>query len=88
MAVSVDSTLSLQLQFPIPSRGRVPPVVEFIVSYDPTAIRGTRIEFRSLDPKVSATELLGRFHDEVDEVVRRAGPLGAVGWIHAQLRSA
>lgn len=80
-----SSPPSLLLQFPIPAKGSVPSVVQLMVSYDPTANRGTRVQFGSLDSKVSVSETLGRFEDQVDEVVRRAGPLAAVGWIHAQL---
>ncbi|CAE6421154.1 unnamed protein product [Rhizoctonia solani] len=88
MNISTGSTpLSLLLQFPIPSKGGIPSVVQFMVSYDPIATRGTRIQFGTLDSKVSVSETLGRFEDQVDEVVRRAGPLAAVGWLHAQLKA-
>ncbi|KDN41365.1 hypothetical protein RSAG8_07480, partial [Rhizoctonia solani AG-8 WAC10335] len=88
MNISTGSThLSLLLQFPIPSKGGVPSVVQFMVSYDPTATRGTRIQFGTLESKLPVTETLGRFEDQVDEVVRRAGPLAAVGWLHAQLKT-
>ncbi|KAG8713621.1 hypothetical protein FRC08_013026 [Ceratobasidium sp. 394] len=75
------------LQFPVPSKGGVPPIVQFMVSYDSSAIRGTRIQFGSLDPKLLVSDTLDIYRDQVDEVVRRAGPLAAVGWLHAQLRS-
>ncbi|CAE7085672.1 unnamed protein product [Rhizoctonia solani] len=88
MNISTGSApLSLLLQFPIPSKGGVPSVVQFMVSYDPTATRGTRIQFGTLDSKLPVTETLGQFEDQVDEVVRRAGPLAAVGWLHAQLKT-
>ncbi|CUA70431.1 Receptor-type tyrosine-protein phosphatase eta [Rhizoctonia solani] len=70
MNVSTGSApLSLLLQFPIPSKGGVPSVVQFMVSYDPTATRGTGIQFGTLDSKLSVTETLGRFEDQVDEVM-------------------
>ncbi|KAG8763577.1 hypothetical protein FRC11_001470 [Ceratobasidium sp. 423] len=88
MNISTGSTpLSLLLQFPIPSKGGVPSVVQLMVLYDPTATRGTRIHFGTLDSIFPVTETLGRFEDQVDEVVRRAGPLAAVGWLHAQLKA-
>ncbi|QRV82642.1 hypothetical protein RhiJN_10657 [Ceratobasidium sp. AG-Ba] len=77
---------SVLLQFPIPSRGSVPPIVQFMVSYDSTATRGTRVQFGSLDPKLSVADTLDVYKDQLDEVFRRAGPLAAVGWINAQLR--
>ncbi|KAJ1305828.1 hypothetical protein OPQ81_010555 [Rhizoctonia solani] len=88
MNISTGSTpLSLLLQFPIPRKGGVPSVVQFMVSYDPSATRGTHIQFGTLDSKLPVTETLGRFEDQIDEVVRRAGPLAAVGWLHAQLKT-
>ncbi|KEP49872.1 hypothetical protein V565_091260 [Rhizoctonia solani 123E] len=88
MNISTGSTpMSLLLQFPTPSKTGVPFVVQLMVSYDPTATRGTRIQFGTLDSKLSVTETLGRFEEQVDEVVRRAGPLAAVGWLHAQLKT-
>lgn len=88
MNISTGATpLSLLLQFPIPSKGGIPAVVQLMVSYDPTAARGTRIQFGTLDSKLSVPETLGQFEDQVDEVVRRAGPLAAVGWLHAQLKT-
>jgi hypothetical protein len=88
MNVSTGSApLSLLLQFPVPCKGGVPSVVQLMVSYDPSVARGTRIQFGALDSKLPVTETLGRFEDQVDEVVRRAGPLAAVGWLHAQLKT-
>ena len=85
---------SVLLQFPIPpkrapnsNQAPVPSVVQLMVTYDPTASRGTHVQFGSLDPHVNIAETLDGFRDQVDEVVRRAGPLAAVGWLHAQLRS-
>ncbi|ELU45125.1 hypothetical protein AG1IA_00846 [Rhizoctonia solani AG-1 IA] len=88
MNISTGSApLSLLLQFPVPCKGGVPSVVQLMASYDPTAPRGTRIQFGALDSKLPVTETLGQFEDQVDEVVRRAGPLAAVGWLHAQLKA-
>jgi hypothetical protein len=88
MTISVGSAPpSVLLQFPIPSKGGVPPIIQLMVSYDPTATRGTHVQFGSLDPKVSVSDTLDVYKDQVDEVVRRAGPLAAVGWLHAQLRT-
>ncbi|CAE6484055.1 unnamed protein product [Rhizoctonia solani] len=72
--LSGSAPLSLLLQFPIPSKGGVPSVVQFMVSYDPTATRGTRIQFGTLDSKLSVTETLGRFEDQVDEVSHQSEP--------------
>lgn len=88
MTISTGPAPFALLQFPIPSKSGVPSVVQFMVSYDPTALRGTHIQFGSLDPNVSIPDTLEIFKDQMDEVVRRAGPLAAVGWLHAQLRSA
>ncbi|QRW24141.1 amino acid permease [Rhizoctonia solani] len=88
MNISTGSApLSLLLQFPVPCKGGVPSVVQLMASYDPTAPRGTRIQFGALDSKLPVTETLGQFENQVDEVVRRAGPLAAVGWLHAQLKA-
>jgi hypothetical protein len=65
----------------------VPSIIQLMVSYDPTATRGTHVQFGSLDLGVSVSGTLDVYKDQVDEVVRRAGPLAAVGWLHAQLRS-
>ncbi|KAG8777299.1 hypothetical protein FRC12_000444 [Ceratobasidium sp. 428] len=87
MTISTGATLpSALLQFPVPSQGGVPPIVQFMVSYDPNAKRGTHVQFGSLDPKLSVLNTLDIYKDQVDEVVRRAGPLAAVGWLHTQLR--
>jgi hypothetical protein len=86
MGILASSPLSsLLLQFPVASKGGVPTVIELVVSYDPASTRGTRTHFRSLDQE-PVPEMIGRFGDQVDEVVRRAGPIAAVGWVHAQLR--
>ncbi|CAE6387799.1 unnamed protein product [Rhizoctonia solani] len=88
MNISTGSApLSLLLQFPVPYKGGIPSVVQLMVSHDPSAARGTRIQFGALDSKLPVPETLGRFEDPVDEVVRRAGPLAAVGWLHAQLKT-
>ncbi|KAG9115772.1 hypothetical protein FRC07_007507 [Ceratobasidium sp. 392] len=88
MTISVGATLpSVLLQFPVPSKGTVPPIIQLMVSYDPNAMRGTHVQFGTLDSKLSVSGTLDVYKDQVDEVVRRAGPLAAVGWLHAQMRS-
>ncbi|KAF8750677.1 hypothetical protein RHS01_09105 [Rhizoctonia solani] len=62
MNISTGSApLSLLLQFPVPCKGGVPSVVQLMASYDPTAPRGTRIQFGALDSKLPVTETLGQF---------------------------
>ncbi|KAG8729492.1 hypothetical protein FRC10_003859, partial [Ceratobasidium sp. 414] len=62
------SSRVLDIPVGVPSKGRVPLIVQLVVSYDLPAMRGTRIQFGSLDPKLSVPNTLNIYRDLVDEV--------------------